>query len=306
MSIFGAPISSESRLKWIPLLSPAIKKNSCEIDRDLLTYRAQIITYVAIALVFPVLPLVPYYPIVIIVVPLSSIMGMVTTLILDSWLTEKAADVKAAEEYIKLCYPSYHATYRIQNRANAAKCLALLQGNFNKRNENGECILSSLYNFETFKTALNHGAQLTQRNARGEKILFQVTAHKDYRYLKYALENHFIQVEDLSSNDQAEIWRTIENREAAFLLKKHGFDPNTTNSQGYTALMMIVKNASRTGTSGYGNFTHVQRVSALLNCGADATQRITNQSNEDYGKNAIELNTHHAMANILNNSWNNS
>ena len=292
-------ISDCNKCQWIPLLTPALKEDSCEVDRSLSTSRANKITLIAItAMVSTLILSLTFIPNAIIAAPIFLlVMGIIP---LDIWLTARAANKIAVNEYLYKNFPSQSATNLIQHNFKAAQLLIKNNGNVNKLNENLQTLLDGTPNLDVFKLLINSGADVKILDNRRTSYFQKFVENKNPVYLEYILKNNLIKCDDFDSTKQVKLWTKLGSSKAGELLKKHGFDVNVRDNQGYTPLLRMAEEASRRVRSSYTlsskKLSIFNHITTLLNCGADRTMTITV---DDVEKNAMQLTTNPAIKDLL-------
>jgi hypothetical protein len=102
---------------WIPLVTPAVKSDACQVDYELLQVRAQRLFSCALCTAVVSVVAAPTYPVTSVALFAITVTAMLTPLLiaepLDEWIAQKAANVKAVGEYLNIPSPSPSATRRI-------------------------------------------------------------------------------------------------------------------------------------------------------------------------------------------------
>lgn len=291
------PNDNLNHWRWIPLLTPAVKEDYCDVDYSLLSSRIVTVGIAIIATMGSSMLLAASFPIAAInAVPLSVLLFGI--LPLDSWIAERAANVKAVNEYLNMSYPSKSATSRIQHNFKAAQLLVSKNGDVNKVNEEGDKLLAYVPDLNIFKLLIDHGVDVKSLDKYGTPYFQRAVEDENPAYLEYILRSSKAKSTDFDSKQQMHFWKNLGSVKAGYLLKSYGFDINIKDNEGYTPLLRIVENAS-------GRFYTRNKlgigahVSALLNCGADRSITVDVNGTQ---KNAMQINTNQAIRNILQQS----
>lgn len=223
-----------------PLITPALKQDSCATDRDLLNKRVWLVAAAALALfISSFLAPVVQLPL------LLAAVGCLCVLPLDKWMTERAADKQAVNEYLTKKTPSLAAWRHIRTHLSAAKRLISKKKGINKRAENKRKLLDCLYDFEILKCFVKGHCHFTLN----QLILLSLTTES--KFLKLLLEEKVIDVNKLSKKDQATLLFclifAISSPQKIKLLKQHGFDLNMRHptKKNKTALMCLAESCPK-------------------------------------------------------------
>ena len=285
-------------LNLIPFTSPALKKNSCDVDYDLLGKRIAAVAIVCIGI--GVVPLL--MPSLFSAIPLTGLLSLIASPVviicgvplLDWHLSEIAANVKAVNQYLTQPHPSKSATSRIQYNFSAAKLLVSKQGDLNKLNTEGEHLLNYTPDPKIFKLLVRHGANIKAVDQHGVSFLRRAAEETNAAYLRYLLKTHQITPQNLSANEQVDLWVNIGSGQAGHLLRQYGFNPNIRDDRGYTPLLTVVKRPYRYSTGGLCSGAHVN---VLLQCGADKFMTVVDS--DGVTKNAMQLSTDRTISQLL-------
>jgi hypothetical protein len=289
ISIHGDQYSS---WRWVPLLTPAVKQDSCNVDHDLLFSR---IYTIAIAIIGTAGILSAVFPAAIIAIPLFPILSM-GIVFLDMWIAERAANVKAVNEYLKMSYPSKSATFRIQHNFKAAQLLIDKMGDLNKINEEGLRLLEYAPDINVFELLTSHGANIKTLDKNGISYFERAVANENPAYLDSILRNSLVKPEDFNPTEQIKFWTNLGSVKAAYLLKQFGFNVNVRDNEGYTPLLRVVKDHALIPFRMVRKLGIEAHVTTLLNCGADRSITVLEAGIE---KNAMQINTDPAVRMIL-------
>jgi hypothetical protein len=170
---------------YVPLLTPAVQANRCEVDRSLLASRVQgvaIVILAAIAVSITITVTFSLSPLFI--WPCLGLFGFLFGFFkLDEWLSEQAVNEKAVQEYLKEGNPSSSATAWIQQDRRRIELLIQKKGDINKQNKEGRRLIDNLINplyynsdkqtksFECFKLLVDNDANLKDKDPEGLKQL---------------------------------------------------------------------------------------------------------------------------------------
>jgi hypothetical protein len=281
-------------LRYVPLLTPAVKEHSCEVDESLLIWRRRGVTLIAVAATWAGL-FSSASIITSLAVPILIILGV---WLLDQMRAEDGADAKAVTEYLNQPAPSSSATLRIQEGYFAARSLVSKAGPrkievLNKMNETGSGLLRDVPNLAVFQLLLEEGANAKGIDSYGP--YFQaVAAQEDPRFLQHFLRHYQPKPKDFAPNIQVNLWSDLKSLQAAELLHGCDFTPNVQNSQGRTPLMQVVITLGNfwCEDDGQCKFTIEEHVRVLLKYGADPT--VTCE-----GKTAAQMTANPAVQAIL-------
>lgn len=274
-------------ISLIPLVSPALKKDSCKLDYDLLGKRIMAVFLVCIGLTIAVpfaLPCVFSASLTGLLIWITlPIVTICAVPLLDWHLSNVAADVKAVNEYLTQPYPSKSAAFHIQHHFSAAQLLVNKQGNLNKLTTEGEHLLGYLADPKVFKLFIQQGANIRAADQYGVSVLQRAVAEKKAVYLKHLLKTQTITPQTLSPDEQVDLWTKIGSGEAAHLLRHYGFNPNIRDHRGYTPLLEVVKRPY----SSLDRLSIGTHVTVLLQCGADKLMTVVDS--DGVTKNAMQL-----------------
>jgi hypothetical protein len=292
---------------WVPLVTPAVKSDACEIDRELLEVRIQKVFSFAFPIgamsIVTVLLIGTIYPVAGMALSLIAATAMLTPLIvepLDRWIAEKAANVKAVGEYLSMPFPSPLATRRIQHNLSAVQLLVRTSKKgevVNKIDSDGYRLLGEVVdrhrllenqrNLNIFKLLIDHDADVTMLDRAGITYFEMIIEKRELDYLKYILESRKVTPEHFTADQQVRFWTKVNRFAIGQLLVKHGFNVNVTDSTDDTPLLKLAKQGLNS-----------QTVSTLLNCGADPTITVLHKGVQ---KNALEVTTNEKIRHILQN-----
>jgi len=276
----SSPDHNISHWRWLPLLTPAVKENSCEIDNSLLELRIAVVVAAALAVLVPAMLLTIAFPMAISVVPLSFL--LLGAMPLDTWIAERAANLKAVDEYLNNRFPSGSAAFRLRNNFKAVQLLIHRKGDVNKVDERGERLLDYCSNLDIFKLLINNGANIKGINKFGTSYFQKAIENRNPAYLEYVLKKDKAAPLDFNATEQIQFWQNLGNIGAGHLLIKHGFNVNIKDEYGYTPLLRVVEAASK-----LCDVARLDLIIMLLICGADPT--ITINDEEGVQKNAMDI-----------------
>jgi hypothetical protein len=310
MSAGAAPIPQSTscweRLpSWVPLVTPAVKSDSCEVDCELLEARVTKLFFFYIGLSAVSLCSLFVYPAAFIPIYLTALVSaavLFTVRLLDEWIAKRAANVKAVNEYLTMNYPSEAATQRILYHLSAAQLLVKKSkpGDINKINEVGDSLIGALPGYgsklEVFKLLVDHGADLKATNRHRVSAFKTIVEIEDPAHLEYVLKNKKVIPSDFTPDQQVTFWLNVRNSKAIHLLKYYGFNINIKDSKGYTPLLRVVQKISTYDSIFWPKLGPIKYIAALLNCGADRSATVLENGVE---KNAAALNTNPALRHLL-------
>lgn len=205
-------------IKQIPLITPALKAGSCEIDRTLLNKRIRNIFLISIALVIAAV----FHPSFIF--PLAALAIWVIPA-LDTYRTERALDQRAVNEYLNPNHaPSRLATEHIYSNIRVVKELINKKVDLNRKNDKNEKILVlgnffgiEYYDLKIFKLLLKGGYDI-------KPDFYNLLKDSNFEYLEFALKENIIKVEDFSKKQQSSfLLDYAKSLKTLRLLIDHGF-----------------------------------------------------------------------------------
>ncbi len=280
--------------KCIPLASPALKQHGCAIDYDLVASRVMFAAFAALGIVVAGAVVSAIFPAVggfmILGAPAAYLLPAV-----DGWLSERAADRNAVNEYIQQIFPSKEATSRIQTSVSAAKLLVHEKANLNKLNADGESLLTGIRDAGILEILIDGGIDIKAKLQSDRKYFERLLKYDDrLPCAEVILKTHNLQPTDLSVEEQQLLWLSVGSSQAANLLKQYGFDVNIQKEDGYTALLCVADDKKVSGR--FLNPDRKALAALLLNCGA---QRSVNLS-DGTSINAADLTKDNTLRAIFN------
>ena len=290
-----APVSGcWSYFRWVPLISPAVKEGFCEVDHSLIQSRIGKVGLAAIALLVAAFVIASACPAASFLIPLPTLLLFLIPL--DSWIAERAANVKAVNEYLDMNYPSRGATFRIQHNLGAARLLVSRNGNLNKLNEEGNHLLGYIPDLNVFKHLVDHGINLKGIDRYGTPFFQQIVEESNPAFLEYVLTQNKVAAADFTPAQQVGLWLHLGNLKAGPMLARHGFDVNVRGDRGFTPLLTLVKDIpGRFGFTVGHKLGPAMHAKTLLESGADKSLTV-----EDGGqKNALQISTNPAVREVL-------
>jgi len=317
MSVGSLSSTKVSTGLWAWLPAPAVKKDSCEVDNSLLDSRFHKIFLAAMAglLVTYTVALALKSVAILQVGTFTTCLIFFTMIILDKRRADKAVLAKAVNEYLEKPFPSPLATRLMQTNISAVKSYLNQKGNPNKVNVVGNPLLSCHCNLDIYKLLLANEANVFCVNSIGSTCFREALENSKPDYLRSILATKRVKLEDFTNDQQVEFWESVGCGASGLLLKDYGFDPNIKNKEGYTALILLVKDASRKNCRGicWKDTEIIAKITTLLTCGADPkiTVKVKKEVEEEQGeegvvvnkvmvdRNAIEINTNPTIRNIL-------
>ena len=236
----------------VPILSPAVKKDSCEIDHGLLQRRVWKVAALAIALLVASV----FFPAAELLLALLSVSIILIMPTLCLKIAERAADKKAVEEYLNKELPSSLATRHILDNVKAAKQLLAevekrkdlsLDTVLDRVNLKGERLLDCGYwsdakakwYVESFKELVRKGVDFNKE--KGKRIFEGAIRCSNPKLVEFLLSEKLVKSEMFSEAQQPVLWFDIGNYKTGELLKKHGFNINSKGDMGYTPLHILAE-----------------------------------------------------------------
>jgi|GEM_PF-1724031 len=279
--------------RWLPLLTPAVKKNTCEIDYDLITQRVHRIHRIAMAALVILLsimlsPIV--FPMAVKIIPLVRLLAITVVPLgflaplLDPWIAGRAVGRKAVDEYLGEAPPSKSATLHIQRNLKAAELLIARNGDPNRINEDRGALLDHCSKLDVFKLLINNGADIKGVNKFGTSYFQKAVESRNPACLEYVLKQGKAAPSDFDATEQVQFWKNLGSIRAGHLLSEYGFDVNIKDKDEYTPLLRLVQAASKVYYR--GNIGIQAHISTLLACGADRSITINDKGVK---KNAMEI-----------------
>lgn len=264
--------------QFIPLYSPAIRKDSYSIDDGHILIRTGIAAFASfggLLMVESFFKLSMRY-VIPWIVPCCVVLN-----IRDRILSKKAVHEQAVHALLNEATPSAKTYYHIANNFDAAKLLVSKLQNandLNKVDENGYKLLSYAKNPKIFKLLVKAGADVKQKsNDVFSQTIFEEILDDPER-LNYILETKKVTKDDFSESEQANHF--INHPNAVRTLCQHGFNVNAKNEKGYTPLLTMVDWIAKNGLS---NDSTLQIIS-LMDCEADPyiTVKINNEEKDAF------------------------
>lgn len=243
--------------QYIPLLTPALLKNSCNVNDELLIKRVIVVALpiifgCAIASTF----VGSYAALGLLVIPIVKY--------LDRRSTERVADQIAVNEYLDLKNePSRDAIFRIQHHLSAVQLLIAKKGDLNRKLALDHSLIRYVFSIKIFELLIRHGADI-------KGIFGDLVVKKDSRYLEFVLKSGKIKFTDFTPDQQVAFWLGVD-QSAGKLLKQYGFDVNIRNSKGFSPLLRLASNMVSRSTNKVQPNETKNSVITLLKCGADPT-----------------------------------
>lgn len=284
--------------RWIPIITPAVNENSCEVDHFLLIARIATIFFTSISFLVVSLLLCPHGMFCVICIISPSLMGLPS---IDWWLANKAANIKAVDEYVKKNAPSTSATYRIIKNLSAAKLLVSEGGDLNKLNEKGQRFFSSTYalgsDMKVFQYFVDQGIDLiTKTDSKNKTIFRSIVERENPEYLRYVLSNNKVKPNDINTDEQVELWINIGSSKTGKILHQYEFNVNVRDKEGFTPLHRLVRAISENKYFNWQFPLPEALVNTLLECGADKNLTVKVNGEE---KTALQLCSDPAVKKII-------
>jgi len=267
---------------WLPFATPALKKDSCEIDSSLQCKRISILALAAIALGAISLCVQKVYPFAALLLLGGAYFLPLLGYLFDCKTTGEAANVRAVDEYINMKFPSKEATDRIQNNLDAAKLLIKRNGNIYKFNEKGNDLFDYLkyLDFAVFKCLVDSDSNTTADKNR-TSLFKRIIESGRMDLLEYFLTQKKVKPTDFTPNEQVDLWLSLCSAKAGELLARHGFSVNIRNNRGNTPLLELAKKTAYVSYySKYDGLSLAALVTTLLSCGADKSLKTTGRNPE--------------------------
>lgn len=286
------PTECSGPLRYVPLLTPAVEKDSCEEDKSLLVWREGITMIAVGAAIYSGL----FSSASLITMLAVPIIIFLSITLLDRMRAENGADRKAVNEYLNSDAPSIFATNRIQRSLQAAQWLVKENRDLNKRDLHNRGLLSEFTNEDVFKLLVsNWKGSINGGDALGPFFQRIVSLANPSR-LEYVLKAGKVRLEDISEENQVNCWYLLGSVRAGELLKEYGFNVNV-QFDGYTGLLKVAESeAFREHFQ--PNFPVVEHVRTLLKLGANRKMTVIH---EGVCKNAALLTANPAVRDILEN-----
>lgn len=282
MCIASTPLVTNSYnfLQFVPLVTPALKKDSYEIDGSLLNWRIGVVASAALAVLVATAIAAPaFIPVIAHLIIVSPVIPL-----LDGLIAKRAADVKAVDDFLNDPKASISTIVHISKSLNAAKLLINRDGDLNKIVDRLR-LLDNAYNLPVFKLLIDNGADIKALDRYGTCYFQHCIRDSNTARLEYILKSNKIKPENFTSTQQVNFWQNLGCRKSADLLINHGFDVNSKDDEGYTALLRIVKDPF---SMNYSNLSVAESIKVLLDCGANP---LISVEEEGIQKNAIQMNT---------------
>ena len=178
-------------LNYVPLISPAVKKNSCETDDQFLYSRIQKIFCAAVACFV----IAVYFPAIAVY---SIFLGFSLFLLIPAnhRITKYVADKKAIDEYLHKDIPSVAATSRILQDKHLAKTLIMefkkkKDGSFlHKLNDAADSLFDHISeNPESFEVLVR---EIDFKNLREKKVLENLLKSKNSITIEFVLSKELV------------------------------------------------------------------------------------------------------------------
>ncbi len=291
MTAQGTAIPNKSYwdyFKWVPVINPAVEEYSYTVDSALLASRVSAIAKIAFTLLVASIPM--YLISAFGSVVLISMAAVTLSLpYIDSWAAERAADVKAVNEYLQKKDPSINAAKRIKENLSAAQMFVRKKGDPNKPDRLGNTFSRHIkeLDFDVFKCLVDGGMKLNAARM-GEIVQFS-----NPRFLEYLLAKKNVTAADFTPDEQVYLWRKLGNQSAAAILALYGFDVNIRDSEGFTPLLAVLE------CEKLNSLDSVVHVKALLQCGANKSLAVTIKGQS---KTALELTDDPKIREAINNT----
>lgn len=269
-----------SYLRFVPLLTPAVKRDDCSVDQDLLFKRILCVVLAIIVTVVSACVYAATFPVAVYICGISTVPTIFfcdLLRLIDNNLSERGVDLKAVNAFLDVNQaPSISAVDRLRNRSSAARLFIERGGDVNRRDASGRSLLDylTLLDMECFELFMKNGFNLLSQDRSGRSYFLCIASNRDTKFLRYVLENRLVNIHHVSNEEQVRLWVYLENVEAGQLLRYYGFRVNI-EANGSSALLRIVERAS----GGYAKQSHlplIDHVRFLLDCGA---RRITSPNN---------------------------
>lgn len=284
-------------LSKLPLLTPLVDPEGFKKDQKAVDQRVYKLAIAAfaffVASIFTITIEVIGAPCILTVYAIGAIA------LVGWWITERAIDDKAVQEYISAPYPDNEATQRIRQSAYAIDQLIEKKANLNKRDRAGCYLLdaSAIYlnflHFDNFKLLIEHGADLNKKTGSRTSTFIEsiLAGEADDKTLEYLFKNNLLTPEKFTPEQQVGFWLHARGEKAFKLLQKNKFDVNVRDQKGYSPLLNIVSNVGKNNVLNH----EISQIRNLLNCGAHPSLTI-----EGKEVHASELTTDQRILDILN------
>lgn len=240
------PSVTSSPWRLIPLWTPAVEEDFCEVDHPLLIARCKVIGVICLPFILALGTLSITLPAATVAIPFVPLL-VPFIMMFEGRIARRAADVKAVNEYLTMEAPSESASSYIRHHLTAAQLLVRQQGNLNKKDINGNPLLHfiSHMDLKVFKLLINHGANVKATNRYGSSCFEEAVENKNPGYLEYILRKGQAKPQDFTPSQQVKFWTLLKCQKAGRLLKCYYFDPNIRDQAGFTPIMRILTPASQ-------------------------------------------------------------
>lgn len=276
-------------LPLVPLLTPAINRETYQLDDSLLGKRIKCVASVCIAATVVTLFYCP-------VIALVGLLWMPIA-VLDKKLSNLAIDKLAVREYLDVVNPSQKCFDRIGSNVNALRSLIEQTDNFYKCTTDGIDLFRYCRDLETFKFYVDNNFDFAREDHHiygyvgrfpdhnfNFTYLQRVVMHMDHTFLHYLVHSGRIAPENFTSEHQFRIWSSLSQVHMAPLLVQAGFNINVRSQFDPTPLQSLL--LSDDILRRLSSLSFEDHVRALLDNGADPHLTVMHERRE---KNALEL-----------------
>lgn len=232
----------------VPLLTPAVDKNTCYPNWNLLKLRVLAVGLSSISCPVPFIfylwvnPSGGFLENKVAMVVVAELVGLVTAVAIpffDEKLAISFAEMKAVDEYLLLgTPPSLSASFQILSNYKLLKFFINKNGDVNKLNREGGRLVDYISvgkcDLKSFNLLLNNGADVKIKNGFNFSTFQLAVMHNDPIYLQRILNTNRINVNDFTQHEQEILLMCAECVEARELLINFGFKVEPIDSKVVT------------------------------------------------------------------------
>lgn len=236
--MFSNPLNESNYSKYFPILTPAIEEY--KIDNYLLFNR---ILSVALIALTSIAVAIAIKGTAICFTAFFLGAGLVTTVaICDTWLSKRALDKIAVDDYLKSRASKFKRCQLIWITSNIKAAQLFLDcANTNQIQE----IIDDISDFNVFKLFVDHTNIDFRFKIRGTMYFQKILEHHHPDFLEYLLKSGKVKADLFTLQEQFNFWTQINTTPKKFhLLKEFGFDVNVRNASGYTPLFHLMVGAN--------------------------------------------------------------
>lgn len=268
----------------IPVLSPAVRRNGVEVDKDLLFARMTSLFFAAIAVSAAsaaVALLKPVHLFVCLATPVVAAATFLALACLDTYLSRRAAINGALRDFAVSVVPSFVTTNQIAASRGASSLVIHSKLDLNKVDERGLRIADHLlHSWEDPSPAvLSRISEFIRNGMRVEKKdLFDAAKRSDPSLLELYAKEGMLKPTDLTGNEQVALWKDAVSVAVLHALQRWGLNVNARDENRLTALCHVARKIypSPDPSETMDAKSHIR---ALLSLGALAGKKIGNRLN---------------------------